>query len=389
MHVLGEGPTKGEVPASPARPFRLRRFRGIRLSPQKVANPGTARAFARPYHHVARRLAEWQAQGFVDLDSEPALYLHEYSVHGMTIRGLVGGMDLSSRAATTNERTVFPHEAVHPEQADELADRMHEMGLNPAPILLIHRGPAAVRELQTQIMAQVPDHEFTDRAEQHHRLWRITEPHQLDTIETGLANSTFMIADGHHRYAAYLRLQESHPGTAWDRGLTMVIDQDDTPFFLGAIHRTLVGTDMDTLATAVSRAGATPRFPGSESALQFLGSTTWIATDGDRWMSVDTGELNGHSSPVEDLHFAVVPMLEHEPAVQHHHSVDEAIKAAGPKAVSILLPAPDHTLLDQVMGTIRLLPEKATSFQPKPSLGVLMRSVDSELMTPLPPDVVL
>lgn len=159
MHVIGEGPATVEVPESPARPFRLRRFRGVRLSPQKVANPGTARAFARPYHHVARRLAEWQAQGYVHLDSEPALYLHEYSVHGMTIRGLVGGMDISTRAETIDERVVFPHEAVQVEQADELADRMHEMGLNPAPILLVHRGPATVRELQTEIMRREPDHE--------------------------------------------------------------------------------------------------------------------------------------------------------------------------------------------------------------------------------------
>ncbi|WP_162598751.1 DUF1015 family protein [Nocardioides gilvus] len=359
------------------------------MSPQKVANPATARAFARPYHHVARRLAEWQAEGYVQLDSEPALYLHEYSVHGMTIRGLVGGMDLSSRAATTEERVVFPHEAVHPEQADELADRMHEMGLNPAPILLVHRGPADVRALQAEIMRQVPDHEFTDRADQHHRLWRITTPAHLDTIEAGLATSTFMIADGHHRYAAYLRLQESHPGTAWDRGLTMVVDQDDTPFFLGAIHRTFVGTSLDALAAAAQAAGATAQFPRAEAALQALGGTTWIATDGDRWMSVDTSELPGHSSPVEDLHHTLVPLLEREPAVQHHHSVEDAIKAAGLNSVSILLPAPDHGLPDRIMGAIRLLPEKATSFQPKPSLGVLMRSVDSELMTPLAPDVVL
>lgn len=388
MHVIGEGPATVEVPDSPARPFRLRRFRGVRLSPQKVANPGTARAFARPYHHVARRLAEWQAQGHVHLDHEPAIYLHEYSVHGMTIRGLVGGMDLSSRAETSDERVVFPHEAVQIEQADELADRMHEMGINPAPILLVHRGPATVRDLQAEIMRREPDHEFTDRAEQHHRLWRVTDPDQLQTIESGLAMSTFMIADGHHRYAAYLRLQESRPGTAWDRGLTMVVDQDDTPFFLGAIHRTFVGTALEDLAEAATAAGTNPEFLGSDAALQTLGGTTWIATDGERWMSVDTGKLPDHRSPVEDLHLRLLPLLRKEPTVQHHHSVKDAVKAAGPRSVSILLPAPDHALPDG-MGEIRLLPEKATSFQPKPSLGVLMRSVDSELMTALAPDVVL
>src|SRR5699024_7530790 len=137
-------------------------------------------------------------------------------------------------------------------------------------------------------------HEFTDRADQHHRLWRITDPLQLDTIETGLATSTFMIADGHHRYAAYLRLQEKYPGTAWDRGLTMVVDEDDTPFFLGAIHRTLVGTTLEDLAGSVTAAGAVAEYRSGVSALQALGGTTWIATDGDRWIGVDTSRLPGH-----------------------------------------------------------------------------------------------
>ena len=60
--------------------------------------------------------------------------------------------------------------------------------------------------------------------------------------------SRCLLADGHHRYAAYLQLQQANPGTPWDRGLAMLVDQDDTPLFLGAIHRTLPGTTLDELS---------------------------------------------------------------------------------------------------------------------------------------------
>ena len=50
------------------------------------------------------------------------------------------------------------------------------MGLNPAPILLVHRGPSRVRALVHGVMAAAPDHEFTDRSERHNRFWAIHDP---------------------------------------------------------------------------------------------------------------------------------------------------------------------------------------------------------------------
>ena len=44
-------------------------------------------------------------------------------------------------------RAVFPHEASIRTQAAELADRMREMAINPAPILLVHHGDAGAAEL--------------------------------------------------------------------------------------------------------------------------------------------------------------------------------------------------------------------------------------------------
>jgi uncharacterized protein (DUF1015 family) len=39
------------------------------------------------------------------------------------------------------------------------------------------------------------------------------------------------------------------------------------------------------------------------------------------------------------------------------------------------MPAIDFDTVQRIVGGDRLLPEKATSFQPKPSMGVLMRSL--------------
>ena len=65
--------------------------------------------------------------------------------------------------------------------------------------------------------------------------------------------------------------------------------------------------------------------------------------------------------------------------ITYHHSVEEALrKVRRDRDTAILMPAPDFDLVHHIVAHDRLLPEKATSFQPKPSTGVLMRSLDDE-----------
>src|SRR3954469_1744845 len=91
-------------PPSVGRPLRLRPFRGWRLTAGRIGDPATARLFARPYRDVTQRLARWESEHHLLRDSEPAVYVHEYTAGGLTIRGLVGALDISHPAATPDDR---------------------------------------------------------------------------------------------------------------------------------------------------------------------------------------------------------------------------------------------------------------------------------------------
>ncbi len=367
------------IPPYVARPLRLRPFHGLMLSPSRIGDPASARAFARPYRDVPARLANWEKKGQAHRDASRAVYLHEYTTGGITIRGLVGALDISRLATTRAERAVFPHEGVHPLQANELAERMGEMQINPAPILLVHRAPPTAKTLVKQVLERRPDHEFVDRAQQQHRVWAITDPDQVSAIDDSLAGTRALIADGHHRYAAYLRLQQESPGGPRDLGLAMLVDQDDTPLFLGAIHRVLTGTTLDGLLDAARAVGAEVRVLSEELAVAELAPAVLVVTDGNRWASVDLPESPGQAA-VEILHQALVPALGLAPTrIGYHHSLDDAMnQIARRPGVAVLLPAPDFDLVLRIVADDRLLPEKATSFQPKPSAGVLIRSLLDE-----------
>lgn len=366
------------VPPYVAKPLELMPFKAVMLSPERVGDPASARALARPYRDVATRLTQWIERGRASTDTAPALYLHEYTSGGLTVRGLVGALRVSERAAEPTDRAVWPHEAIHPEQAGELADRMSQMSLNPAPILLVHHGPDALRDVITDVARATPDWRYFDRTGQRQRIWAIRDPDLLSSIDALLATSRCLIADGHHRYAAYLRLQEQHPGTAWDAGLAMLVDQHDTPLFLGAIHRTLPGVSLPTLAEAARAAGADVTEHERPRALGALDSTHLVLTDGTTWYTVAPGDL-ARQAAVSWLHEQVLGRLTvPPPRVEYHHSVDGALAATSSTTPAVLLPSPDFEQVRTIVESGGLLPEKATSFQPKPSLGVLMRPMNDE-----------
>ena len=357
-------------------PLRLAPFRALMLAPARIGDPTSGRAFARPYKDVAGRLERWRTQGQMSREDTPALYLHEYTAGGITIRGLVGLLDVSRRATRPEDRAILPHEGIHPAQADDLADRMSEMELNPAPILLVHRGPAGLRARLAAVQQRTPDHEFSDRLGQHHRIWAITDSDDLAAIATDLAPETALIADGHHRYAAYLRLQKRAPGGAFDHGLAMLVDQEDTPLFLGAIHRVLIGTSVDDVVSAAEAVGIGVQETGEDVAVAALGPEHLVVTDADRWAILSVA-VPADRTAVQLLHDQLIPALPYGPrAVTYQHTVEEALAQVSPETgVAVLMPAP---LVDRVLAIVRddrLLPEKATSFQPKPSLGVILRSL--------------
>ena len=363
------------APPYVAGPFRLDPFRGMMLAPSRVGAPSSARLFARPFREVAERVMRWEKRGQVTHDPEPAVYLHEYTAGGLTVRGLVGALDLSRRAESPEQRVVLPHEGIHLDQVTDLAERMLQMQVNPAPILLVHRGPKAARKLVRSLLGTRPDHEFTDRADQRHRVWAVRSPESLGTLADALSGCRPLIADGHHRYAAYLRMQETAPGGATDHGLAMLVDQDDTPMFLGAIHRVLTGVDLDGLRTASAGHGEY-RALSEDNALGALAPDTLVVTDGEAWGALRL-YLGASRAAVEVLHEQLLPELERAPRrIAYHHSVETTLAGLPARGgVAVLMPAPDYDLVRRAVTGDRLLPEKATSFQPKPSIGVLMRSL--------------
>ncbi len=401
---------------SERRPFTLRPFRGLRFDPATVGDLGTvisppydvldaetvrdleaanrrnivrlilSRRFEKPYLAVRSRLRKWRDKAFLRADDEPGLYLYEYTVDGTTVRGLIGVVGLRD----ASEQVILPHEDVMAGPVDDRAVLMRTTETNLEPILLVHEGTERLRELIADAMRAAPVADFVALDRSEHRLWALTDISRLAAIADELAGTQALIADGHHRYAAYLRLQDELRDPAdpaesspWDYGLALLVDQHDHPLHIGPIHRSVAALTMADLQDLCGERGETlDRLPDREAAFAAYaerspddGLASFVVSDGDDWAVLRTPR----SGPVDAavLHEVLLPAWGvAEEQIGYHHSFDQALQttARNPGIVVAVHPPTVAEVLRTAAQGVRM-PRKSTSFAPKPRMGLVMRDL--------------
>ena len=288
---------------------------------------------------------------------------------------------------------------------------------NLEPILLVynggtdaggHEGPAGPGDASrlTDLTAdrQVPLACAVTADGVTHRLWAVTDPGVQAAIAADLATRSALIADGHHRYAAYreLRAEERAAGEGsgpWDYGLAFLVDADEYPLRLGAIHRVLPRLPLAEAVrlasraftvTAVTEETAFGRLAAAgESGTAFLLAGEdgyWLLTEPDprqveaamppeaspRWQALD-------ASVMQELLLAELwSIKDNERDVLISHDAAEAVRmAAGSGGTAVVCnPMPLAAVMD-IAAHGEKVPRKSTSFGPKPRTGLVLRTFDA------------
>jgi uncharacterized protein (DUF1015 family) len=359
---------------------------------------------------AAARLRGWLAEGALAADDSPALYVYEQRGAGWVQRGLVGLVGVGTDA-------VLPHEGVMAGPVAGRRELMKATRSNLEPILLVynggrrvggHGGPAGpgdasrltdlTADRQEPLACAVTDDGVS------HRLWAVTDPDAQAAIAADLATRRALIADGHHRYAAYRQLQaEEHdagegPG-AWDYGLAFLVDADEYPLRLGAIHRVLPRLPLPEAVrrasaafavTAVTEQAAFGRLAAAgEAGPAFLLAGKegyWLLTDPDqrqleaamppaaspRWRALD-------ASVMQELLLAQLwSIKDNERDVLISHDAAEAVRMAADSGGTAVIcnPMPLAAVMD-IAAHGEKVPRKSTSFGPKPRTGFVLRTFDN------------
>jgi len=334
-----------------------------------------SRYFEPPYRAVRRRLERWRDHGYLAADHEPALYLYEYGADGTLVRGLIALVALRDES----EHVILPHEDVMPGPVEDRTLLMRTTETNLEPILLVHHGSAALLAHYDRVMERPPLADFAALDGSTHRLWSLTDTTEIQLVSQAVASDQALIADGHHRYAAYRALQQELATTAdsaWNFGLAMLVPDDGRSLGVGPIHRVIRGLTLrDVEDIALERgdrfervaADSTTESSGTVTAFLVSDGTTWARLSTARTAEVDAAVLHDHLLPAWHVT---------DDQISYHHSREQAVQIASREpSVAVLVEPPTLAAVISAAADGRRLPRKSTSFAPKPRMGVVMRDL--------------
>jgi uncharacterized protein (DUF1015 family) len=444
------------LPSDPGSGLVLAPFRGVRYARDRVS--GIANVTSPPYdvisggilehlraadpHNVVRLilpgngpdgsqaaaglLREWLSAGVLIKDQVPALYLYEQADEaGSWIqRGLVTLVRLGSPEMAG----ILPHEDVMPGLVADRRALMAATQANLEPIFLIYdgeqagpweAGPGGAAGLGDGAATAAADTAAViDRAAAQrrplvsiatedgvtHRLWRLDDPAEHAAIAAGLAGRRALIADGHHRYAAYLDLQAEMRASGrgagpWDYGLAFLVDSDAYPPRLGPIHRVLPGLPLHRAAELAKAAFTVQDLPAGDlaGALECLAAAGREGTafllagaPGFRLLShpdpvqVAPSMPAGSSAQWRGLDAAVLQQLlmgrlwgiadSERDVLIDHDAADAVLAAATTGATAVICNPPSFEAVIRLAAQGERVPRKSTSFGPKPRTGLVLRT---------------
>ncbi|MEV8562106.1 DUF1015 domain-containing protein [Streptomyces sp. NPDC051917] len=424
--------TAGHSEATARRGLELTPFRGLRYDPDRVGS--LASVTSPPYdvvvrpdgvHHLqsadpynivrlilpqagtpsarteqaAVTLRRWLDEGILTADPEPGLYVYEQQDEsGMLQRGVIGALRVSEPA----EGVVLPHEDVMPPVVADRAALMRATRANLEPLLLTYRGDGTAAEVVERTAEKPPLLATTTEDGFRHRLWSVTDPADLARIQSDLAHQQALIADGHHRWATYLRLRAEHPSPSpWDHGLVLLVDTARYPLRVRAIHRLLHGLPVADALAAVEGLFRVRRLdtPLAE-ALETLADASCA---GNAFLLAGDGAFHLLDHPDPDLLARTIPadhpaawrsldatvlhatLLDHvwhipEDSPAHiayiHDTAATVAKAERDGGTAVLM----HPVREEVVRDLArqgvTMPRKSTSFGPKPASGLVLRALE-------------
>jgi uncharacterized protein (DUF1015 family) len=359
------------------------------------------------YRRAAEQLEQWRAEGVLRPDDEPALYVYEQAdpLGGHVQRGLLGALHLSP----PEDGIVLPHESTMAGPVQDRLDLYTAVGADLEPIFLVYDGGGAASRAVAAAdrAAAVLDVELPDGL--RHRLWAVRDPQVLADVAADLAPRKALIADGHHRYATYLRRQADRHAAgdgagSWDRGLCLLVDATAFGPQVHPIHRVVAGIPAEELAARTAGGAAVRHLDGDlDAALAELavartrGPAFVLAAPSDDGAGVsalylvdqlDRAALDAalpadrsaawRGLDVTVLHVFLVPAVwglpDEEATVRFEHDVAGALRAAAQTAgTAVLLGATPVEAVAAVAAQGERMPRKSTLFTPKPRTGIVIR----------------
>jgi uncharacterized protein (DUF1015 family) len=288
-------------------------------------------------HEAARSLREWEVEGVLAGQAEPAVWALSQTYTGPDgVERTRNGLVVALRLEPYENRVILPHERTHAGPKEGRLRLLRATRTQLEPIFLLHDGDPI----------ELPPRE-PDLAVGGDRLWRLE-----DDPADRFADAQLLIADGHHRYETSLAFHEEDGGEASAWMMVVLVSTGEEGLTIFPTHR---------LAESLNGVRGRPiDEPGDELPGVVLyrgGGYELVEGDGLDVEVVDALSPRGVTyTPLRGEAVAAVDRGEAE-------------------AAFLLRPTPIEDVFTRAREG-RVLPQKTTYFFPKLTSGLLFQPLD-------------
>lgn len=208
------------------------------------------------YTRSAATLERWLSEGILEVNTTPALYLHD---HYFTYRG----REYKRRSVITRVRieewdnmVIRPHEGTLTEARGDRLSLLWALQANTSPILAMYEDSGA--RISSLLSEQEKNKPLisTKRVDgEGHDVRVVTDTGVIDTISSTLVDRPLYIADGHHRYESALTYRHEKQAQsssasgdeAYNYVMMSLVEFSDPGLVILAPHRLVRGILKPTL----------------------------------------------------------------------------------------------------------------------------------------------
>ncbi len=161
------------------------------------------------FRRAASLLRQWRQDNILVPEAQPAFYLYQQT---FTVDDAIvtrSGFISRVRLADYQDGIIFPHEQTFAGPKADLLRLWQACRANLSQIFAVYLDAAQTLEaIFTPICAQPPQLLIPHWREGQHRLWVVTDPAVIESVQQAMHDKPLVIADGHHRYETALALRD-------------------------------------------------------------------------------------------------------------------------------------------------------------------------------------
>lgn len=366
------------------------------------------------YTRTAALLKKWKAEGILVEENTPAVYVYyqtfDWEGRSYTRRGFMARV----RLEPFGQGKIYPHEET---LSGPKADRLklfHATGMNLSQIFGLYPDEEnSVAERLDQVVHGKTPLEAVDHLGVVHRMWTITDPEVVSSLQGLMGPKPLFIADGHHRYETSCKHLEERMAAGKVHGpddpanftLMMMVGMNDPGLRVMPTHRLVSGVgnlSADRLRVQLSGHFDVEVIGRGEEA----GKKTWEkilasgrqdalgfnTTADDTWVLATLREpaamemiVHDHSDVWRSLGVSILHKLALEHCLsgegkiecKYVHLTSEVLDAVRDKTCQLaclVQPATvDH--IRELAGTFEKMPAKSTYFYPKLASGLVFNPI--------------